>query len=75
MTDLMDKRAGDVKFTYVPGHQGVDGNEKADDLLQLVPANIVKYFIIWLIYNLHEPLKGHFTLLNNTKKNYIFTKF
>lgn len=33
MTDLMDKRAGDVKFTYVPGHQGVDGNEKADDLL------------------------------------------
>jgi ribonuclease HI len=32
MVNLMDKRKGEVKFTYVPGHQGVDGNEKADRL-------------------------------------------
>jgi ribonuclease HI len=32
MLDLIDKKKGNVKFTYVPGHQGVEGNEKADQL-------------------------------------------
>lgn len=32
MLNLIEKRKGEVKFTYVPGHKGVDGNEKADRL-------------------------------------------
>lgn len=32
MLKLIDERNGEVKFTYVPGHQGVEGNEKADQL-------------------------------------------
>jgi ribonuclease HI len=32
MLKLIDTRKGEVKFTYVPGHQGVEGNEKADQL-------------------------------------------
>ncbi|CEP18862.1 hypothetical protein [Parasitella parasitica] len=30
--NLIKNRKGDVKFTYVPGHSGYDGNEKADKL-------------------------------------------
>lgn len=32
MLSLMDKRNGNTKFSYVPGHQGIEGNEKADQL-------------------------------------------
>ncbi|GAA5796749.1 hypothetical protein HPULCUR_002124 [Helicostylum pulchrum] len=32
MLKLIQSRKGPVKFTYVPGHQGVEGNEKADQL-------------------------------------------
>lgn len=32
MLDLKQRRKGEVTFTYVPGHQGVEGNEKADRL-------------------------------------------
>lgn len=32
MLSLIQSRKGPVKFTYVPGHQGVEGNEKADQL-------------------------------------------
>lgn len=32
MLKLIDERKGEVKFTYVPGHKGVEGNEKADQL-------------------------------------------
>ncbi|KAG1148597.1 hypothetical protein G6F37_004448 [Rhizopus arrhizus] len=30
--DLVDSRKGPVKFVYVPGHSGEEGNEKADQL-------------------------------------------
>jgi ribonuclease HI len=32
MLDLVKSRKGTTKFTYVPGHQGVYGNEMADRL-------------------------------------------
>ncbi|KAL9559790.1 hypothetical protein MBANPS3_000265 [Mucor bainieri] len=32
IVDLVKSRKADVKFTYVPGHSGFEGNEKADQL-------------------------------------------
>jgi ribonuclease HI len=39
IVELKDQRQGSVKFTYVPEHQGYEGNEKADRLATAAAQN------------------------------------